>query len=229
MAEGLRRTLWGVAPEAAREALSTQAMAHAARSAEAQRRVQEEAAEQERLRLEVAAARRRADALKGAVALLRQGLERELARSPLHQRALEQELACKQAEHGAKLQDLRFEEVRISAEISRQQEALRALAESLHRALQQNVTACAAPGQPVLMKAEPPPVVLESNHAPSPALPRDWADRAWAVEGRHAAQTLSAPDGRTIVRRGEPITAAVLADAERAGLLVDLLLSIEIP
>lgn len=215
----LRRSLWGIPESEAVRLLTEQEERFIAQVSELTRQIEAERREQNRLRAEIERNRRRVHGLKEALASLSKRWVEEREKRALASRLMEEEMHRMEADHAAQIHDLKFEEVRISAELHRHQEGLRALVTSLTQAIDG-------------IRLSPEQIGLpEERRAPADPDP-EWEPAAakWQgfLTGKISGRTLAGPDGEVIVREGDQISPSVVNAAAEAGRLTDLLLAVRL-
>lgn len=214
------RSLLGMDPGAAALLLAAQERAFSEQLAEVQRQTDREQAEQGALEQEAERLRQRIRTLQGLLAELSGRQLRERERLLLAGRVVEEEIARFEADHNARLQDLRFEEVRVTGELRRLEEEFRALVAQLFHAVDP------APLDPHRVLLQPLPTATEPSPPPAPPARSEWQH---FLTNRPAAQTLTDSSGEVIIKAGERVSPATIALAEARGVLTELLLVVQIP
>jgi len=129
----LRRAWFGLAPAAAQRLLSEQRRELQARVEEARAELKAEQARQEELAGEVRGAQARLEALQADLEMLRAALVREQEQAPVAAEVVSRRLAALRQAHETRLQELRFEAIRLEVELERRESQLLAIAAELYR------------------------------------------------------------------------------------------------
>lgn len=212
----LSRSLWGVPPPDARQALEEQRQAFAAETSALESQVKAEAERLTELKQEIERQKKQLQALRQVVQSLRGKLANErAARAVLATRLRDRDA---EQQRSVAAEAARLESIRLEADIQQEHEALRQLVASLYRSIagRQGVPA----GYDVVAQI---PAAASRAGAVRPVAP-------WHrfLLGKKAGQTLSTADGRVIIQAGETIGPDELAAAEREGVLFDLILTAKV-
>jgi hypothetical protein len=223
----LPRAVWGIAPGAARTALANQAQAFQAEAATVDQQIAAERARLAQLMAETDLQKRRLANLRNIVQVLREKLARErAARSVLAARLMD-----RQAEEQKMIQAdtaLRVEKARLGADTAQEHEALRQLVAALYRSVagKAGIPADLTPvGQVPVEPAQP---LVRQNLFRSRNQPDTTPKWHRFLQGKRADRRLTAADGHVVIEEGETVGPQNIADAEAAGLLVDLVLTVNV-
>lgn len=218
------RTSWGLSLASAEQMLRDQEAQFRAEweTVEEQRVAQR--TEHKRLLQESERYRRRLISLRGVVEVLRNKLAQErAARSVLAARLIDRQADQMRAIDISRLDELRLEKIRTSAEIYQEHESLKSLVRAIYRSVAGRDS---IPTDLEVVDEFPLPPPAEA--VDEPLLPQESEWHAFLL-GKVVGRDLSPRHGEVIAREGEIITADHIALAAGAGLLFDLILAMRLP
>lgn len=213
----LRRTLWGVTRDHAARVWSEQEQELSARHEQVRAALAVQQQENARLTHEIGHLQKRLEMLRQVTDNLTHQVACSREKAGEAAKMLEAQIDRLEREHTATIGNLKFETVRMSAELQLERQSAREFLLELYKVLASRHLV--SRGQEVLLPGAPP------AEAPDPG------ESVWppVMTGRIVRRTVQVPGGEVIARAGDRVSPATVEAAQRRNLLPDLVLAVWAP